>query len=145
MYQHLLIATDGSELANKAIEHGIALAKALGSKITIVTVTEPWHTFAAGEATVAFPIEEYETSTEKAAQQTLAKSASKVDDAGLKCETVHIKDSYPADGILEAAKDGGCDLIVMASHGRRGLTRMLLGSQANHVVTHSSLPVLICR
>lgn len=145
MYQHLLIATDGSELSDKALDHGIPLAKTLGAKLTIVTVTEPWHTFAAGDATVAFPIDQYEISVTKTAQQTLFKAASKADDADVKCETVHKKDSYPADGIIETAKDKECDLIVMASHGRRGLTRMLLGSQANHVVTHSTLPVLICR
>jgi nucleotide-binding universal stress UspA family protein len=65
--------------------------------------------------------------------------------ADISCATVHAKDQYPADGILDTAKKSGCDLIVMASHGRRGLGRLLLGSQAVNVLTHSSLPVLICR
>ena len=64
---------------------------------------------------------------------------------GVACETLHVKDRHPAEGIVETAKSRGCDLIVMASHGRRGLSRMLLGSQANKVVTHSAVPVLICR
>ena len=61
------------------------------------------------------------------------------------CETLHVKNQFPAEGIIEAAKAQGCDLIVMASHGRRGLSRLLLGSQANRVVTQSTIPVLICR
>ena len=64
---------------------------------------------------------------------------------GVTCETLHVKDQFPAEGIIETAKARGCDLIVMASHGRRGFARLLLGSQANKVVTHSTVPVLICR
>ena len=65
--------------------------------------------------------------------------------AGVSCETVHVKDQHPAEGIIAAAKDKACDLIVMASHGRRGLGRLLLGSQANEVLTHSKVPALIVR
>ncbi len=64
---------------------------------------------------------------------------------GIACDTLHVKDRVPAEGIVETAKARSCDLIVMSSHGRRGLSRVLLGSQANNVVTHSSVPVLICR
>ena len=105
-------------------------------------MTEPWHVYATAEVAVAFPIDEYEASIEKSAHEILAKAK---EQAGPGCETVHVKDGYPGDGILETAKKSGCDLIVMASHGRRGLSRLLLGSQANHVVTHSTLPVLVCR
>lgn len=145
MFNHILIAIDGSELADKALQQGLELASALKAKVTIVTVTEPWHTFAAGEATVAFPIDEYEAGITKAAQSTLGNAEIAAKNANVPYDSVHVKDSYPADGILETAKKSSCDLIVMASHGRRGLSRLLLGSQANHVVTHSSFPVLICR
>lgn len=145
MYKHLLIATDGSELAEKALTQGIALAKAIGARVSVVTVTEPWHAFAAGEATVSFPIDEYEEGTTKWVSAVLSHAEKVGRDAGVTCGTVHEKDKHPAEGIIEASERLGCDLIVMASHGRRGLSRMLLGSQANQVVTQSSCPVLICR
>ena len=145
MYKHLLVAIDGSELAQNALEQGIALAKALDAKVTIVTVTEPWHAFTAGDGTVIFPIEEYETNITQWALETLRAAAKVAADADVACETIHVEENYPADGIIETAKQQQCDLIVMGSHGRRGLTRLLLGSQANQVVTHSTQPVLICR
>lgn len=145
MYKHLLVAIDGSELAQNAMRQGIALAKALDANVTIVTVTEPWHAYTAGDGTVIFPIEEYETSITQWARETLARAAQEARDAGLTCETIHMKDAYPGDGIVGTAEQQQCDLIVMGSHGRRGLTRLLLGSQANHVVTHSTRPVLVCR
>lgn len=145
MYKHILIATDGSELAAKAVDAGLKLAKALNANATAVTVTEPWTTYLTPEAAIAFPFEAYEKSAEESARRTLAA----VDDAAKKiavnCTTIHVKDQYPADGILETAKSQGCDVIVMASHGRRGLGRLLLGSAAASVVTHSTVPVLIYR
>jgi len=145
MFKHLLVAIDGSELARNALAQGIALAKALDAKVTIVTVTEPWHAFTAGDGTVIFPIEEYETSITHWALETLSSATQVAADAKMVCETIHVKETYPADGIIETAEQQQCDLIVMGSHGRRGLTRLQLGSQANHVVTHSTQPVLICR
>ena len=145
MYKHLLVAIDGSDLAQIALHHGIALAKALDAKITIVTVSEPWHAYAPGETAMPFPVKEYQESVAKWATDILAKAKAVAGNAGVKSAVVHIKDDYPADGILGLADKQDCDLIVMASHGRRGLSRMVLGSQANHVVTHSNRPVLICR
>jgi nucleotide-binding universal stress UspA family protein len=145
MYKHLLIAIDGSELAHNALQQGVALAKALGAKVTIVMATEPWHAFSAGEATMSFPIDEYETNITEWALKELSSAAKVAANVNVACQTIHAKDKHPADGILETAEQQDCDLIVMASHGRRGLTRLLLGSQANNVVTHSTLPVLICR
>jgi nucleotide-binding universal stress UspA family protein len=94
---------------------------------------------------IGFPVDDYEmASSENAAQilTTVSKLARKADIA---CSTVHAKDQFPAEGILEAAKTNNCDVIVMASHGRRGLGRLLLGSQTIEVLTHSTVPVLICR
>lgn len=145
MYKHLLIATDGSELASKAVEQGIALAKALNAKITAVFVTESWATKVPGEMAIGFPIDAYEKSCADSASLLLGKVATAAKAAGVACEQKHVRDQFPADGIIEQAKASGCDLIVMASHGRRGLSRLLLGSQANQVVTHSAIPVLICR
>lgn len=145
MYKTILIATDGSELANKAIDQGLGLAKALGSKVIILTATEPWTAMVSGEAVIAFPTDEYEKASAEHAKVTLGGPEAKAKSMGVPCEAIHAKDAFPADAIVEVAKSRGCDLIVMASHGRRGMSRLLLGSQANKVVTHSHIPVLVCR
>jgi nucleotide-binding universal stress UspA family protein len=145
MYKNLLIASDGSELAGKAVTHGLKLAKALGAKVTAVNVSDSWTAFASAEISVPFPIEEYERACEEAAQKVLTEIAARAKAEGVACDTIHVKDQFAAEGIIETAKARGSDLIVMASHGRRGVSRLLLGSQANRVVTHSEIPVLICR
>ena len=145
MYKNILIATDGSELAHKAVVQGFAIAKALGSKVTVVTVTEPWTSVVPGEMGVAFPIEDYDKGAAENADSILDIVKREAGASGVACETVHVADQFPADGIISAATDKGCDLIVMASHGRRGISRLLLGSQANQVVVHSTVPVLVVR
>lgn len=145
MYKHLLIATDGSDLALKAVEQGLALAKALNAKVTAIIVTESWTTFATGEMGMAFPIDEYNRGCADRAAKILSTVAKLAEQTGATCEMLHVKDQFIAEGIIETAKSLGCDLIVMSSHGRRGFSRLLLGSEANEVVTHSTLPVLICR
>jgi nucleotide-binding universal stress UspA family protein len=145
MYRHILIAIDGSDLAAKALSQGLGLAKALAAQVSIVTVTEPWATQVTGEAAIAFPFEEYEKAMGANASDILSKASVTAGQSGVACSTVHVKERHPAEGILETAKARACDLIVMASHGRRGLSRLLLGSQAQNVVTHSTIPTLICR
>jgi len=145
MYAHILIATDGSELAGRAVEQGLTLAKTLGSKVTAVTVTEPWTAAVSGEWAVAFPVEEYEKAAALNAQKILGGVTETAGRIGVTCETVHIKDQFAAEGIVEEAKTRGCDLIVMGSHGRRGVVKFILGSQATRVLTHSTVPMLICR
>jgi len=145
MYKHILIATDGSELAGKAVVAGFDLARSLEAKVTAVTVTAPWTATVTGEAAHGFPLDEYEKSVNETASHILTGVSTLARKADVSCATVHVKDQYPSEGILEAAKKSGCDLIVMASHGRRGLGRLLLGSEAVKVLTHCTLPVLICR
>ena len=145
MYKNILIATDGSDLGRKAVLEGVKLAKSLAAKVVLVTVTEPWTAVVPGEMGVAFPIDDYDKGCEAKAGAILQASAEIAKDAGVACETMHMKEQFPAEGIIEAAKQSGCDLILMSSHGRRGVSRLLLGSQANKVVTHSTLPVLIIR
>ena len=144
MYRHILIATDGSELARKAVAAGLALAKKLETKVTVVTATEPWSAMVIGEPALVFPIEEYEKAAAENAARILAGASAAAKDTGVACETVHVSD-FPAEGIVATAKAKGCDLIVMASHGRRGLSKLLLGSQAMRVLTLSPVPVLVCR
>jgi nucleotide-binding universal stress UspA family protein len=145
VFKHILIATDGSDLAERAASQGLELARILDAKVTAATVTEPWTAVVAGEAAFGFPHADYEKSATEAAAGILARVAQMAKTAGLQCATVHMKDHFPDEGIIAAAKDSGCDLIVMASHGRRGIARFLLGSVASRVVALSPVPVLICR
>lgn len=145
MYKHLLIATDGSDLAQKAVEHGLTLAKALNAKATIINVTLPWDALVVGDPIAVLPRAEYEENVALRASKILAEAQDTARLFGMSCDALHVRDRYSAEGILEAAAEKGCDLIVMASHGWRGLRRLVLGSIANEVVTQSPLPVLICR
>lgn len=148
MYTHILIATDGSELASKAETQGLTLAKELKASAIAVTVTEPWSTLevaAQAERGALHPVEDYEKHAEATAAKILAAVKAIAKDMGVTCDTMHVKDHHPADGIVETAKAKGCDLIVMASHGRRGFKKALLGSQANKVLAYGSIPVLICK
>jgi nucleotide-binding universal stress UspA family protein len=145
MYKHILIATDGSELAGKAVAHGLDLAKALGAKVTAVTVSEPMWSAMPGEMGIVFPHEEYDRAIAENADKVLSAVADTAKQKGIGCTSKHVKDQFPAEGIISAAQEAGCDLIVMASHGRRGLMKLVLGSQATRVVTSSAIPVLVYR
>jgi nucleotide-binding universal stress UspA family protein len=144
MYKHILIATDGSELAGRAVTAGLELAGTLGAKVTAVTATEPWPAMAGGEPALSFPIEDYERAAAEHAARVLSGVSEAARKAGVACETLHVND-FPAEGIVETAKARGCDLIAMASHGRRGLSKLILGSQASRVLALSTVPVLVCR
>ncbi len=145
MYRNILLATDGSELADRAVEQGLELAKQLGAKATIVTVTDMIPTGYYGAIPTQEMIDRYEEASSKHAHNVLSRIARRAEDMGLECASRHVKDQQAAEGILETAKADHCDLIVMASHGRRGLAKYLLGSEAQKVVTLSEVPVLICR
>ena len=145
MYKHILIATDGSELAAKAVPAGLRLAKALGARATSINASEPWTAMVGAEgAAFNFPIDEYEKAAADSAARIFDEVRKEASSLGVECNTVHVQ-NFPAEAIIETAQTQGCDLIVMASHGRRGIARALLGSQAARVVTLSSIPVLICR
>lgn len=148
MYRHILAATDGSELANKALHHAVQLAKGLGAKLTIVAVTEPWPVLEIAQKAQerkADPIGAFENEASAWANTVLGHAKASAVAEGVACETVHIADRRPSEGILETAKASACDVIVMATHGRRGLRRMMLGSQASDVVAEASVPVIIVK
>lgn len=148
MFKHILIPTDGSELSQKALTTGLALAKALEAKATAVTVTEPWDALsmaALAERNMPNPVADYEEGVAATANRILWGARETAKTMEVACTTVHVKDKQPAAGIIDTAKERGCDLIVMASHGRRGVSKLLLGSQATKVVTLSHVPVLVCR
>ena len=148
MYKHILIASDGSDLADKAVEQGLDLAKGIGADVTIVTVTEPWSPMEMAsrlEAGQNNAVDEFERQASEQAAAIFARAEAGAQKRGLSVHTVHVTDQHPADGIVDAAARRGCDLIVMASHGRRGIRRLLLGSQALEVLAGAPIPVLICR
>ena len=146
MYKNMLIATDGSEVGQKALDQGFDLAKTLGAKVTVVKVTEMWSALdiASSQDTVGM-VERFESYQSAVAKEVLDKASAQAKEMGIACDAVHVKDSIPAEGILRTAQERSCDVIVMGSHGRRGIKRLLLGSQATDVLTHATIPVLICR
>ena len=147
MYKHILLPTDGSDLAQNGVEHGLALAKALGSRVTVITVTEPFPIIY-GRTWDPGPVEakRFEEENTSAASAIFAKARSAADKIGVSFETLHVANQSSAGtAIVEACPELGCDLIVMSSQGRTGLSRMLLGSQTSKVLTQSSVPVLVVR
>ena len=144
MYKHILIATDGSELAGKAVTAGLALAKKLNARVTAIAAGQPFTAMVPDEPALTFPTEEYERAVAAHANQILAGVNDAARKSGVACETVQVND-FPAEAIVETAKARACDLIVMSSHGRRGLSKLFLGSQATRVLTQSTVPVLVCK
>ena len=149
VYAHILIAADGSEPSDKAVSHGVKLAKILGTpEVTIVTATELLSavTMSAGlEVGMVIPIDDYEKTAADSANKTLAAAKQVAESEGVNCTTEHIPDQRPSDAIIATARKHKCDLIVMGSHGRRGIDRLLLGSQANEVLINSTVPVLVVK
>ncbi|MFI5014685.1 MAG: universal stress protein [Hyphomicrobiales bacterium] len=145
MYKNILIPTDGSPLAEKAVQHGIALSKALGAKITAINVSLPFHIFAANPQMLEDTREEYKKRIDAFAKATLGAVGSAAKAASVACDTIHVEHEHPYQAIIDAARSKGCDLIVMASHGRRGVSAIILGSETVKVLTHSKIPVLVHR
>jgi nucleotide-binding universal stress UspA family protein len=149
MYKKILIATDGSELAGKGVAHGLELAKGLGAAVAFVTVSEPFPALAWGGAMAGYvaadELVNYEESARKYAREVLDKCKAEAAAKGVEAKTLHIENRTPAEAILEVAGAEGSDLIVMASHGRRGIGRLVLGSQTAEVVSLTQIPVLVVR
>lgn len=147
MFKHLLVPTDGSELSQRAVAQAVALAGELGARITFFTAFQPYpRTF--GDMGAVFGLSAlalYSEDVQQAAAQRLAEARRIADDAGVACEVLQLNFDEPYAGIIEAARLQGCDLILMASHGRRGLDALLLGSETHKVLTHSAIPVLVAR
>jgi nucleotide-binding universal stress UspA family protein len=147
MYRHILIPTDGSELAEHAVTNGLALAKSLGAKVSVIVVEQPFDWLSVSETTVRQISEESAKHAEqikKHATMVLSRAANAAKQAGVSCDTIQVENEQPYQAIIAAAKNKGCDLIVMASHGRSGLSGVLLGSVTNKVLTHTKTPVLVC-
>lgn len=145
MYDRILIPTDGSELADKAVDQGLALAKKLGAKVTIVRATTVPAPMVYEGVVVALPTEDLRAEIATRVAEHFASLASKATALGVAVETVHVEHDSPWEVIIGTAKEKGANLIVMASHGRRGLSALLLGSETQKVLTHSTIPVIVCR
>lgn len=146
MYTHILIPTDGSELAQKGVDHALSLAKALGSKVTVITASEPYpRVYGDGWTPGPEDYKRFEEETARAAAGLLAKVKAAADRMGVSAATEYVPNANAASAITDAAERLGCNLVVMSSHGRRGIVRMLLGSQTSEVLAHSTVPVLVVR
>lgn len=148
MYKHILIATDGSELAAKGVEHGMALAGPLDAMVTVLTVSEPLQPETARAAItggVTDPIARYDRQIDEDMKKRFRLIEERASEHGIVVKLLHEVDDFPAEAIVRVAKLKGCDLIVMSSHGRRGAARLLLGSQTAEVLAHTTLPVLVVR
>ena len=145
MYGHILIPTDGSVLADKAVQHGIAFAKEIGAKITALIVSEPFHIVTMDTAMLEDTPALYKKRMGAYAGKTLGAVENAAKAAGLICMTFHVEDEHPYKAIVDVATATECDLILMASHGRRGVSALVLGSETIKVLTHSKIPVLVYR
>ena len=148
MYKHILIATDGSELAARGTDHGLALAGPLGAKVTVLSVTEPLRPAAARAARMGGidnPTTRYDQQIDDDMKKRFQSISERAAKHKIDIELIHEIDDFPAEAILRTAKMRGCDLIIMSSHGRRGAARLLLGSQTAEVLANTKLPVLVVR
>lgn len=145
MYKHLLVPTDGSKLSEKAVARAVELAKATGGRITLLHVVPdyPVQVYAEGVSVGLVSRREYAKAMKDEATKLLDRAAAKI--KGVDVATVQSMDNSPWEAILASAKKVKADTIVMASHGRRGIASLLLGSETTKVLTHSKLPVLVIR
>lgn len=148
MFKHILLPTDGSTLAGRAITRGFTLAKSLGARVTLLSVVPEFRMVA--DESFAVPMSaqlksRYEKEAMARATRSLRSLQQKAQKAGLKADIVAVTGDLPYQQIIAVARKRKCDLVVMASHGRRGLTGLLLGSETVKVLTHSKVPVLVVR
>jgi nucleotide-binding universal stress UspA family protein len=144
MFKKILLPTDGSDLSARAISGAIDMAKNLGAKIVGLTVVEPYSYSSLSEYRPE-SFEDYEARMNKVAEERLQAVTAAAKAAGVEIETRVARSFSPYEAIIEAAKTNECDAIFMASHGRRGLSAVLLGSETQKVLTHSTIPVLVYR
>jgi len=145
MYKHVLIPTDGSELSARAEAAGLTLARALDAKVTALTVTPPFQIIVAEPMMLVATEPEFEKVQAARATKTLERVKTTAAAIGVPVETLRVVNPSPYEAIIKTAKDRGCDLIFMASHGRGGVAGLILGSETSKVLTHSKIPVLVYR
>lgn len=144
MFKKILLPTDGSELSTKAVQGALKMAGELGASVVGLTVVEPYSYSTLSEYRPE-TLEAFEARNAQAAEQRLAPIVEAAKAARVPCETVVVKSFSPYEAIIDTAKKAGCDVIFMASHGRRGVAGLLLGSETQKVLTHCKVPVLVYR
>ena len=147
MFKHILVPTDGSELSLQTAQRAISFAKEAGARITIFHARPEYLISYFGEGTLvdlATP-EKFSEITSQQTEQYLGDIRKACAEAGVPCDTRSAASDMPYKSIIEAAESGGCDLIFMASHGRRGMAGLLMGSETQKVLTHTKIPVLVYR
>ncbi|MGQ3212314.1 universal stress protein [Shinella sp.] len=145
MYKHILVPTDGSELSSAAVEQALQLAKALGAKVSVMTVAEPLHILPITPDKVINVRAEYEEQVRQEGLRILGSAEDRAVTAGVSAATVQVTAGDAWQAIIDTATERGCDLIAMASHGRRGIGAFLMGSVTTKVLSHSTIPVLVYR
>ena len=145
MFSNILVATDGTALAREAERRGIELAAKLGAKLTFITVRMPFYVYTLEASGLAEMSGQYDEQSKTSAQAILKRATEAASAANVASEAIDVEDEYPYIAINDAATKKGCDLIVMASHGRRGVAALLLGSETSKVLTHATVPVLVCK
>jgi nucleotide-binding universal stress UspA family protein len=148
LFRHILFPSDGSDISERAARSAVTLARSLGARLTALHVIPPYlppvpHLM--GAYTYAMTEEEYERAVKAEAEQILGTVSELAREANVPCDTVSIVSSAPWDAIIRTAGERACDAIVMASHGRKGLSGLILGSETTKVLTHCAIPVLVTR
>jgi nucleotide-binding universal stress UspA family protein len=145
MYKHILLPTDGSEVSRRAVDMGLDLAKALNASVYALHVILPFQALSYMTQIIPESETSYTEESVRWAERYLGEVREKARQAGIPCDSDYVFDKHPSDAILDIAQKRGCDLIVMGSHGWRGFTKLLLGSETQKVLVRSPLPVLVCR
>ena len=148
MFRNILVPTDGSPLSHRAIKRAIQLAKEQKGRVTGYYVGPTWKPKGGDDDSIAYRMispQQHADIVKRAADRMLNAVKKASEKAGVPCNTAYSMGDYPYLKIVEAAKRNGCDLILMATHGRRGISRLLLGSETSKVLAHSSIPVMVCR
>ena len=145
MFKHILLPIDGSELSEAAIQKGIQFAKSINAEVTGFHVILPFHVFTIQTEMLEDTKKQYESESKVRAEQFLGVIKKAAEKAGVRCDTDYVTSNHPYEMIIQAAEKKGCDLIMMASHGRRGVQGLLIGSETQKVLTHTKIPVLVFR
>lgn len=145
MFKHILIPTDGSQASERAVLAGVALARDTGATLVGLTVVPPFHVLTTSVDMLETTAEQYEHMAHQRAQRLLSAFEQAAKEANVPCRVMQVVGDSPYETIISTARDQGCDLILMASHGHKGLKGLLLGSETQKVLVHSAIPVLVYR
>jgi len=145
MFKHILIPTDGSQLSDSAALNAVQLAKSIAARVTAITVSTPFHVFTSDYVMLSDTEDVYSEDCKRRAAKNLDAVRKAAESAGVAFDGIHVFHEHPYAAIIDAAKEKGCDVICMASHGRKGTIALVVGSETMKVLTHSKIPVVVWR